>query len=225
MPCAIAWSPARLAAIPSSRGLVTNSGSTTAGSIPASRKISQTVQAAALYPGHQQPAVHPAIPPAGILADQPQHQDADRARGARPARVPGPGPPGMPACDHIAVPAEDGIRAHHHVQPVEHVPGEPAQQRRQQRPITPGEPHPVRTELPLQDPEPAAHREDLRVLFRLLTGSRPSSANTFITPIQATRSSTADHHATTFPPSHERPADRHHAQHRPRPCTGSHQHG
>jgi hypothetical protein len=33
-----------------------------------------------LYHKNQQLAVHPAIPPAGILADQPQHQDADRAR-------------------------------------------------------------------------------------------------------------------------------------------------
>jgi hypothetical protein len=37
------------------------------------------------------------------------------------------------------------------------------QQRRQQRPITRGEPHPVRTELPLQDGELVAQHEDLRV--------------------------------------------------------------
>jgi hypothetical protein len=91
-----------------------------------------------LYPKHQQLAVHPAIPPAGILADQPQHQDADRAHGARPARAPGPGPLGVPACDQIAVPAEHGIRAHHQVQSLKHVPREPVQQRRQQRPITRG---------------------------------------------------------------------------------------
>ena len=116
-----------------------------------------------LHPEHQQLAVHPAIPPPGILADQPQHQDANRAHGARPARAPGPGPLGVPARDHIAVPAEHGIRAHHQVQSLEHIPGEPVQQRRQQRPITRGEPHPVRTELPLQDRELVAQREDLRV--------------------------------------------------------------
>jgi hypothetical protein len=76
----------------------------------------------------------------GILADQPQHQDTDRAYGGRSARMPGPGPAGVPARDHIAVPAEHGIRAHHQVQSLEHVPREPVQQRRQQRPISRGEP-------------------------------------------------------------------------------------
>jgi hypothetical protein len=39
-----------------------------AGSIPASCRISQTVEAD-LHPEHQQLAMHPAIPPPGILAD------------------------------------------------------------------------------------------------------------------------------------------------------------
>src|SRR5690349_9175313 len=39
-----------------------------------------------LYPEHQQLAVDTAIPPPGILADQSQHQDANRVHGARPAR-------------------------------------------------------------------------------------------------------------------------------------------
>jgi hypothetical protein len=34
-------------------------------------------------------AMHPAIPPPGILADQAQHQDADRAHSPWPARAPG----------------------------------------------------------------------------------------------------------------------------------------
>jgi putative transposase len=38
------------------------------------------------------------------------------------------------------------------------------QQRRQQCPVSRGEPHPARTELPLQDQELVAQREDLRVL-------------------------------------------------------------
>ena len=102
--------------------------------------------------------------------------------GARPPRVPGPGPLGVPAHDHIAVPAEYGSRAHHQVQSLEHVPRDLVQQCRQQRPITRGEPDPVRTELPLQDRELMAQREDLRVLSRLLIGSSRSSAKTFVTP-------------------------------------------
>jgi hypothetical protein len=38
------------------------------------------------------------------------------------------------------------------------------QQRRQQRSVSRGKPHPVRTKLPLQDKELVAQREDLRVL-------------------------------------------------------------
>ena len=117
--------------------------------------------------------MHPAIPPPGILADQPQHQDANRAHGPRAARVPGPGPAGVTARGHIAAPAEHGIRAHHQVQSLEHVPREPVQQRRQQRPITRGEPDPVRTELPVQDRELVAQREDLRVLVSAAHRQQP----------------------------------------------------
>ena len=95
-----------------------------------------------LHPEHQQFAVHPAISPAGILADQAEHQDADRAHGPRQAGMPGPGPAGVSAPHRIAVPAEYGIRAHQQVQPVEQVPREPVQQCRQQRPVDLGEPHP-----------------------------------------------------------------------------------
>src|SRR5260221_48140 len=52
-----------------------------------------------LYPEYQQLAMHPAVPPSGVLADQPQYQGADRADGARPARAPGPRPAGVPARD------------------------------------------------------------------------------------------------------------------------------
>jgi hypothetical protein len=40
-----------------------------------------------LYPEHQQLAVYPAVPPPGILADQAQHQGADRAHGPRSSRA------------------------------------------------------------------------------------------------------------------------------------------
>ena len=135
-----------------------------------------------LYAEHQQLAVHPAVPPPGILADQSHHQDTNRAYGTRPARVPGPGPLGVPARDHIAVPAEYGIRAHHQVQSLEHVPREPVQQCRQQRPVTRGEPHPARTELPPQDNELVASARISASLSLLFTGSSRSSANAFVAP-------------------------------------------
>jgi hypothetical protein len=76
----------------------------------------------------------------------------------------GAGTGGVPARDQIAVPAEHGIGAHDQVQALEHVPREPVQQRRQQCPVSQGEPHPARADLPLQDQELVAQRENLRVL-------------------------------------------------------------
>jgi len=70
----------------------------------------------------------------------------------------------VPAREHVAVPAQHGIRAHYQVQALEHLPRELVQQCRQERPVSRGEPHPVRAELPLQDQELVAQREDLRVL-------------------------------------------------------------
>jgi hypothetical protein len=52
-----------------------------AGSIPASVKISHTVEGAT-HPEHEQLAVQPPITPTGILLGQAQHQDADQAHGA-----------------------------------------------------------------------------------------------------------------------------------------------
>jgi len=116
-----------------------------------------------LYPEHQQLAVYPAVPPPGILADQAQHQGADRAHGPRSSRVLGPGRPGMSARDHIAVPAEHGIRAHHQVQSPENLPWEPVQQRCQQSPVGRGEPDPVGAKLPLEDRELVAQHENFRI--------------------------------------------------------------
>jgi hypothetical protein len=126
-----------------------------------------------LYPEHQQLAMHPAVPPPGILADQPQYQGADRVHGARAAQVPGPGPLGVPARDQIAVPAQHGIWAHYQVQALEYVSRELVQQRRQQRPVGRSEPRPVRTELPLQDQELVTQRKDLRVLVPVAHRQQP----------------------------------------------------
>jgi hypothetical protein len=79
----------------------------------------------------------------------------------------------VPACDQIAVPAEHGIRAHHQVQSLEHVPREPVQQRRQQRPISRGGPQPARTELPLKDRELVAQRKDLCVFVPVAHRQQP----------------------------------------------------
>jgi hypothetical protein len=51
------------------------------------------------------------------------------------------------------VPVVERSAAGPHVQALEYVPREPVQQCRQQRPVSRGEPRPVRAELPLQDQE------------------------------------------------------------------------
>ena len=136
-----------------------------------------------LYPEHQQLAVHPAVPSAGIFADQPQHQDADRAHGTRPARARGPGPLGVPACDQIAVPAEHGIRAHHQVQSLISTSLGSRCSSAASNARSPG------VNRALSGPSCRCKTESwwrsARIsasLSRLLTGSSRSSANTFVTP-------------------------------------------
>ena len=176
------------------------------GSIPASCRISQTVEAATFT---RAPAARhaPGDTPTGILADQPQCQDADRAHGARPARAPGPGPPGVPARHHIAVPAQHGIRAHHQVQALEHVPREPVQQRRQQRPVSRGEPDPVRAELPLQDRGAGGAARGSPRLCPGCSSAAAAAARTRSShrdrPVASARSITMPQRS----PSHERPAN------------------
>jgi hypothetical protein len=63
----------------------------------------------------------------------------------------------VPAREHIAVPAQHGIPAHHQALSLEHVPREPVQQRAASNARSEGEPHPVRAELPLQDQERRLH--------------------------------------------------------------------
>ena len=115
--------------------------------------------------------------------------------------------------------------AHHQVQSLKHVPGEPVQQRRQQHPITRGEPRPVRTKLPLQDRELMAQREDLRVFVPAAHRQQPQQRE----HVRHTEIGQSQQHGRSpchsVPLSHERPTGRHRAQHRPHPCIGSHQDG
>jgi hypothetical protein len=131
----------------------------------------------------------------------------------------------VPTREHIAVPAEHGIRTHRQAQSLEHVPREPVQQSRQQRPVSPGEPHPVRTELPLQDQELVAQRKDLRVF--LLAARRQQSQQR--KHVRHTEVGQSQQHGPSpchnVSPSHERPADCYRVQRRLRPYNGSNQHG
>jgi hypothetical protein len=117
-----------------------------------------------------------------ILVYQPQHQQADRARGAWPPRLFGPGSLGVSTGDQVAVPPKDGVRAHHQVQLCEPVPRQPVQQRREQGAIARGEAHPRGIELALQDAELVPEVTISISLSRSLIGSRRRSVNVFATP-------------------------------------------
>ncbi|MET9079122.1 hypothetical protein ABZX95_45040, partial [Streptomyces sp. NPDC004232] len=56
----------------------------------------------------------------------------------------------MAAPDQVMVPSQHRVRPHQQPQPTQHIPREPVQQRRQERPIARLEPRPVPAQLPLQ---------------------------------------------------------------------------
>ena len=196
-----------------------------AGSIPAACRISQTVEAATFTPSTSNSSFtrrYPTRDSRGPAATPGRESSARCAAG--PGRAPGPGPPSVLTRDHIAVPAEHGIRAHHQVQS-EHVPRDLVQQCRQQRLISLGEPDPVWTELPLQDRELVAQREDLRVFFPAAHRKQPQQCehvhNTEIGQLQQHGRSPCH----SVPLSHKRSTGLHRVQHRPDPYIRSNQHG
>ena len=92
-------------------------------------------------------AVDTAVAPRRVLARYPQGQAADR--GDR-ARTPGPAT-GAPASestpDQVAMPAQDHVRDDQQPKRAQRLPGQPRQQRRQERPILLPEPRTLITEL------------------------------------------------------------------------------
>lgn len=79
-------------------------------------------------PEHEQLAVNTAVAPARILPCQAQHQQADGADSARPARAIGTGSGRMLAREEISMPAQHRLGAHQQPKPAERVPWEPEQQ-------------------------------------------------------------------------------------------------
>ncbi|HEY0538803.1 MAG TPA: hypothetical protein VGD53_10545 [Actinoallomurus sp.] len=73
-----------------------------AGSIPASLRISHTVEGGHLHPQDQELAVDAPVSPMGVLLDQAQDQDADGTHGRWPARSLRLGPGGVLSVDQVA---------------------------------------------------------------------------------------------------------------------------
>lgn len=82
-----------------------------AGSMPDSRRTSQTVDGAT-YPKGEQFAVQATVAPTAVLRRQPQDQGADRAQRAGPAAPFRSGDGCVAAGDEVAVPPHDRVRAH-----------------------------------------------------------------------------------------------------------------
>ena len=122
-----------------------------AGSIPASLEDLPHGGGGDLDAEDEEFAVDAPVAPARILPCQAQHQLADGADGARPARAPGAGPGRVAARQQVPVPAQHRLWPDQQPEPAEHVPWEPVQQGGQERPVGRGEPRPGLAQLPLQD--------------------------------------------------------------------------
>ena len=118
-------------------------------------------------------AVDAPVAPGRVLPCQAQHQQADGADGARSARAPGAGSGRVAARQEVPVPAQHRVRPHQQPEPAEHVAWEPVQQGGQERPVGGGEPRPGRAQLPLQDRDLVAQRQDLRVLVPVAHRKKP----------------------------------------------------
>jgi hypothetical protein len=134
-----------------------------AGSIPASWRISRTVEAAILTPRTSSSPWILRSPPGAVLAGQAQHQPADRSDGGWPASLCGSGDRRVPVGDLVAVPAQYGLRADQQPDAAQHVSGQPVQQRGEPRPISRAEPDLLAVQVPFEDRDLVAEREDLGV--------------------------------------------------------------
>ena len=153
-----------------------------AGSIPASLKDLPHGGGGDLDAEDEEFAVDAPVAPARVLPCQAQHQQADGADGARPARAPGAGSGRVAACQQVAVPAQHRVWPDQQPEPAEHVAREPVQQGGQERPVAGQNRGRV---LPSCRSSTVIWWRSARIsasLSRSLTGSSRSNANTFVTP-------------------------------------------
>jgi hypothetical protein len=73
----------------------------------------------------------------------------------------------MAASEKVAVPAQHRVRTHQQPHSAEHVPWQPVQQCRQERPITRSEPHPLLAELAFQHRDLVAQGQYLDVFVSI----------------------------------------------------------
>jgi hypothetical protein len=79
----------------------------------------------------------------------------------------------MAAGQQVAVPAQYRVRLHQQPEPAEHVPREAVHHGGQERSVASGESWPGRAELPLQDRDLMAQRQDLDVLVLVACRQQP----------------------------------------------------
>jgi len=77
------------------------------------------------------------------------------------------------AGEEIALPAQYRVRPHQQPEPAEKVSREAVQQGSQEHPVGGGEPRPGRAQLPLQDRDLVAQRQDLRILVPVAHPKKP----------------------------------------------------
>jgi hypothetical protein len=114
----------------------------------------------------------PSVPPAGILASQPEDQGLDVPAGGQAAGLAVHGPGGPAAADDVAAPDHDRVQGNQQPQPIAPPPWYHAGQGRYECAVCPVQLRAARLP-PLQDGELMAQDHDLRGLLRLLAPGQP----------------------------------------------------
>lgn len=87
----------------------------------------------------------------------------------------------MPAPDKVTVPAQHHLRTHQQSHPAKRLGRQTVQQRRQERPVGPGEPHLLPAQLTFQYRELMTQHQNLSVFVPSFIGIRRIIAKVFVT--------------------------------------------
>ncbi|MGI5216039.1 hypothetical protein [Plantactinospora sp. CA-290183] len=96
-----------------------------------------------------------------------------------PGMLKGSGDSGVPVGDQVTVPTQHSLRANQQPQVSQHVAGQPVEKSSQPRSIGPREPGLLAVQLPLQDGELVAQREDLGVLVPVAHRQQPQERESY----------------------------------------------
>jgi uncharacterized protein YkwD len=141
-----------------------------AGSIPASVKISHTVEAATFTPRTSSSPWILRYPQLGFSRARRSTRARMERTGAWPARAFRPGDGRVTAGEQVAMPAQHSVGAYQQPHSAQHVARQPVQQGRQQHPIGPVEPDLLLAHLAFQHGDLMAQGKGFHVLVPIAHG-------------------------------------------------------